>query len=192
MTKCVEIGTVLDYLTKKDVAMLYKEENKCSKGNLLSYDSEKWLNERPTELVCLSRTLCGSPNESFKVAKAVEFFYGCRNSKIVLPLSFQENIVLYSLSRNKTLVASAAKMNPSGSYDYLSKWMTEQASEAVSFPSWCVRAVSDNEQCTGRTHKVKAQHWVPMSIVTSHIYINFNQQCAAQKDALLSPKARSI
>ena len=56
MTKCVEIGTALDYLMKKDVAMLYKEENKCSKGNLLSYDHEKWLNERPTEVVCLLRT----------------------------------------------------------------------------------------------------------------------------------------
>lgn len=49
--------------------------------------------------VGLLRELCGfdqniTNNNQMKIAKIVQLIYGCRNSKLVLPLSFQENLLV--------------------------------------------------------------------------------------------------
>jgi hypothetical protein len=106
------------------------------------------------------------------VAKAIEYIYVCRNSNLVLPLSFQENILIYSLSRSKTLVSYSGKLNPSGSYNYMAKWMSEQALDPIDVPMGVARSVFDNDQVIGKTYKVR----VPMSVVTSHIYIYTQQK----------------
>jgi len=168
---CIEIGTMLDNLIKDDISNLNNEENKCSINQLLAYNPEKWLDERPPEFVNLIRSLCGRSSQPFKVAKTIEYIYGCRNSKLVLPLSFQENILIYSLSRSKTLVSYSGKLNPFGSYDYMAKWMSAQALDPIDVPMGVVRSVFDNEQVIGKTYKVRAENKVPMSVVTSHIYI---------------------
>lgn len=46
---------MLDSLIKKDITSLYKDQNKCSVDQLLTYDPEAWLAERPPELVDLMR-----------------------------------------------------------------------------------------------------------------------------------------
>ena len=178
LKECSSVGSKLDETIKKDISALYNDQSKCSFENLLSYDSENWLRNRPPELVELVRTICGftsatdqHPNESFKIAKAIEYIYGCRNTKLVLPLHFQENLMVYSFSRSKYLLQYNSKIDPAGSQDYISKWMYEQATSPPPVPTGIVRSVFDNEQVIGRTHRVKADNKVPMSIVTSHIYI---------------------
>lgn len=90
---------------KKDITGLYNERNKCSMLNRRSYNADSWLADRPPELVHLIKSVCGNTCPSFKVAKAIAYLYGCRYSKLVLPLSFQENILIYSLSRSKSLLS---------------------------------------------------------------------------------------
>ena len=166
---CIEIGTMLDNLIKDDISNLYNEENKCSINQLLAYNAEKWLDERPPEFVNLIRSLCGRSCQPFKVANAIEYIYGCRNSKLVLPLSFQENILIYSLSRSKTLVSYSGKLRPSGSYDYMAKWMSEQALDPIDVPMGVVRSVFDNKQAIDKTYQVRAENKVPMSRNKSYI-----------------------
>lgn len=86
MSECIHIGSMLDTLIKSNISALYNEQNKSSIDKLLSYNPDKWLAHRPPELVNLIKRLFGNPvNEgdtSIKVAKAVEYIYKCRNSKL--------------------------------------------------------------------------------------------------------------
>lgn len=171
------------YHDEKDITGLHKEHNKSSLQNLLSYNADSWLADRPPELVHLIKSLCGNTCLSFKVAKAIEYLYGCRNSKLVLPLSFQENILIYSLSRSKSLLSYSGKMNPSGSYEYMSNWKNDQAMLPPKFPDGVVRSVFD----IGKTYKIKAENKVPMSAITSNIYISIDPKNEIQKEEKYSP-----
>ena len=50
-------------------------------------------------------------------------------------------------------------MSPSGSSDYISKWLTEQSNDAVIFPDGLVRTVFENEQVIGKNYKVRAENY---------------------------------
>ena len=181
-------------LIKSDISRLYNDKDKCCLSNLLGYNPEDWLSQRPKALVGLLRQLCGyneymNDEESKKVAKCIELIYGCHNSKLVLPLSFQENLLVYSLCRSKQLVSYNSQMSPSGSSDFISKWLNEQSSTPVDFPEGLVRSVFDNEQVIGKTHKVKADNKVPASVITSHIYISLDNENKLQNDALYAPSS---
>ena len=181
-------------LIQKDIASLYNDLNKCSLETLLKYDPGTWLEDRPPELSSLLCKICGfknslenSPEENFKLAKFVEYIYGCRNAKLVLPLSFQENLLIHSLSRSKRLISYNCKINPAGSYEFISKWMTDQAATPIEMPGGLVRSVFDNEQVVGKTLRVKADNKVPMSIITSHMYISIDNNSKLQNNASLAP-----
>lgn len=50
--------------------------------------------------------------------------------------------------------------------------MSEKALDPIDVPMGVVRSVFDNEQFSGKTYKVRAENKAPMSVVTSHIYID--------------------
>ena len=162
---------------KSDISSMYSDKDKCSLSNLLGYSPDEWLSQRPKALVGLLRELCGykeslNGGESKRVANCIELIYGSHNSKLVLPLSFQENLLVYRLCRSKQLVSYNSRMYPAGSSDFISKWLTNESSEPIEFPDGLVRSVFDNEQVIGKTHKLKADKRVPASVITSHIYIS--------------------
>ena len=177
---------------KSDIAALYSDKEKCSLSNLLGYSRDDWLNQRPKLLIGLLRHLYDysetmNNEESKRLAKCMEQIYGCHNSKLILPLSFQENLLVYSLCRSKQLVTYNCKMYPSGSPDFISKWLTGQSNVPVQFPEGLVSSVFDNEQVIGKTHKVKSDNKVPSSVITSHIYISIDSKNKLQNDVKFAP-----
>lgn len=65
--------------------------------------------------------------------------------------------------------------------------MSDQATTALNVPPGIVRSVFDNEQVIGKTYKVQAENKVPMSIVTSHIYISIDKCNEIQRDETFAP-----
>ena len=106
--KTIQIAKYLSALVKTDVTSLYNDRDKCTLSSLLGYSPEECLGQRPKHLVGLLRHLlrlrhlCGyseamNSEESKKVAKCMKLIYGCHNSKIVLPISFQEIAFVFNL-----------------------------------------------------------------------------------------------
>lgn len=89
-------------------------------------------------------------DKEMKLAKCVELIYGSENSKLIVPLSFHENLLVYSVSRSKQLLTYNSRVAPAGSTDTISNWLTDQASTPVEFPKGLVRTVFDNEQVIGK------------------------------------------
>lgn len=190
--KDVNVTEIQDHM-QSDIINLYKDSQRCSLENLTAYDAEVWLKDRPKCLVGLLRKLCGldktfaSSVETLQIAKLVEIMYGCRNKNLVLPLSFQENLLVYSLSRNKQLVGFNSRLCPAGSEKTISRWMTQQADTPVKYPEGLVRSVFDNEQVVGKTYRVKSDNKLPTSVITSHLYIVIDEQNMIQTEEKFAP-----
>ena len=176
----------------KDIATLYKEKPCNSIAKLLSYNAKEWLAKRPKELKDLLSEICNlnldNNRSAVMLAKCIEQIYCCRNQQLVLPLSFRQNLLGYSLSNSKLLVNINGATSPAGSYSFLSKWLSEQAKNELQFPEGIVRVVFDNEQVIGKRYTVKAdKNMVPMSVITSHAYISIDKTCDLQNSTELKP-----
>ena len=182
-------------LIEQDVTLLHSQKNKCSLESLTNYRSSEWLQDRPNVVVETISQICGYAIEdlqneqaSFRVAKILEEIYKCRNSRIVLPLSFAQNLLTYSYSHSRKLIAYNACVSPGGSNTYLSQWLTEQSTYEVPFPKGFTKCVFDNQQVIGKTRTVKADNKVPSSVITSHCYISINCDDLIQNDPAFKPE----
>ena len=141
--------------------------------------------------VDLLKKLCklgGKPHEDYLLAKLIEQIYSCRNSKLILPLSFQEALVTYKLSNNAQLSALNSRSRPSGSHTYLTTWLNKASAKEITFPSGLVRVVFDNEQVIGKRYRVKAnQSNVPSSVISSSIYLSIDESSEIQNIENLKP-----
>ena len=50
------------------------------------------------------------------------------------------------MSRSKKLVTHNSRTNPAGSYDTISRWIFDQATDEIKLPNGVVRGVFENEQ----------------------------------------------
>lgn len=64
--------------------------------------------------------------------------------------------------------------------------MTDKAAFPIEMPGGLARSVFDNERVVGKTHRVKADNKVPMSILTSHLYISIDNNSKLQNNASLA------
>ena len=144
-------------------------------NSLLPYDIQNWLRESPPTLIDHLKQLCclgNSQKSLYLPVKLIEQIYNCRNQRLVMPLSFRENIVTYKKSNSPMLSTLKATSTLSGSYTYLSSWLNNAASKPIDFPQGLIRVVYDNEQVLGKLCRVKAnQQSVPSSVITSNIYL---------------------
>ena len=158
-----------------DETKLYNEKPCKDSGSVLSFDVDKWKNEHPQKLLTHLGQLCNlddSSRSNFLLAKLIEQIYKCRNSRLVLPLGFRENLVTYKLSNNALLSALNSSTKPCGSHTFLSTWLNKAAESEIKFPNGIVRVVFDNEQVIGKRYRVKAdQALVPASVITSSAYL---------------------
>ena len=60
--------------------------------------------------------------------------YGCRNEKLVLPISFGHNLLTYNLSNGKLLLSLNNSITPTGLYTFLKDWLLENALHEIKFP----------------------------------------------------------
>ena len=166
----------------RDVTALYADKQRCSIDGLLRYNSLEWLKKRPIGLVRLLSRLCQISDEelleegksSFMISKLIEIIYSTWNSKLQLPISFSENLLVYSQTHRKQLVHYNSCAGPAGSYSYLHKWILDQVADPIPYPTGLAKSVFDNEQVVGKTPSVKAENKVPGSVITSHAYLSID------------------
>ena len=175
----------------KDIAKLRKQQPCGSLDKVLEYSPESWLKDRPEELVSFLATICGfsvkKKRDVMLLCKCIEQLYGARSKVLVLPLHFRENLVSYSIYNSKTICNINNQSSPSGSYSFISKWLTEQGKKEITFPQGTVRVVFDNEQVVGKRYTICFDNSVPSSIVTSHAYLVCNENDVLQCGKTLSP-----
>ena len=143
----------------KDSTFLYNDASICSIDNLLNYNSAKWLQERPKPLVKLLAHLCHIPlgglqtenKSTFLLSKMIELIYSAHNSRLQLPISFTENLHVYSLTHSKQIAQYNGATGPSGSYRFLQSWIIKQAAKPVPYPKGLAKSVFENEQIIGKT-----------------------------------------
>ena len=124
----------MDYSIFGDVCQEIDEDSK----KLLkepAFSIEELSNHNP--LVCLSsrsltlvKILCvlsdlplevnTLPNKELHIiSKIIELIYGLRKNRLILPISFTENLNVYTQTRNKGLLAYASKVSPGNSVAYI-------------------------------------------------------------------------
>ena len=119
----------------------------------------------------------------------IEQVYGARNKRLILPQSFRHNLVAYSLSGSKLLLELNNSSMPCGSYTYLKNWLENNAKNEIPFPDVDVRVVFNNEQVVGKRYMVSLDNpKVPISVITSHAYLELNNQLCWQNKREFAPK----
>ena len=91
----------LNEVLTADITNLHNEKPCKDSESVLTFDVNAWLNERPEQLLTHLRQLCnldGSARSNYLLAKMIEQIYNCRNSCLVLPLGFRENLITYNLT----------------------------------------------------------------------------------------------
>ena len=152
----VNVSEYLRKLTKeisKDITQLY-DKKLCSVERLLTYNFSERLPERPEDLVKLLADLCRIPHEdlleedktTFLISRIIELIYSLRNSRLQLPIAFSENLFVYSLTHSKQVVQYNSNVSPAESYQFLHKWILQQATDPIEFLKALIRSVFDNEQ----------------------------------------------
>ena len=155
----------------------------------------EWLSQRPPELIQFICSLCDFDLNTSKesklsvVAKIVELIYYSKNSKLVLPNHFMENVYAYSLTNCKTFCNYFGTRSPGGSYHYMSSWLNMQNNESIPFPEGLVKAIFDNNQKIGKTHMITGDNKVPTVVMTSQLWITLDPQSKLQEDANLKPES---
>ena len=179
---CCQIGKDLNTLISPDIVNCYNQPRKTREiTELIDHKPIKWLVERPPELVHMIANLCGidlntaSDKKLSVVSKIIELVYFCRNSKLVLPQHFLENLLNYSLTNSKSCANFFGGRAPGGSYYYLSTWLNEQSNEPIKCPIGLVKAVFDNNQKIGKTYLITGNNVVPSVVMTSNLWISLDQ-----------------
>ena len=181
---------------KKDVASLYKNTNGHDIEELTNLRPSNYLKKRPVEIIKLIATLCGieSINENcdekrcLVIAKIIELIYNMRNSRLVMPVSFIENLITYTTTHSRNLVTYLSKVSPAGAYTFLESWFTTHAVDPIQFPNGLVRSIFDNEQKVGKTWRIKMNKRFPLSVITSHANISLDTNNNIQEKERLMPK----
>ena len=81
----------IDELISNDIKELYKEKPCKNPSKLLLFDINMWNEDRPEMLISMLKKICkldGKVHDNYLLTKIIEQIYKCRNSKLVLPLSF--------------------------------------------------------------------------------------------------------
>lgn len=146
------------------------EKGKKSKKKVLSYLYENYIISQRAKYI------------SHSCAKCVELIYGSENSKLIVPLSFHENLLVYSCFQKQAVINLQFKSGTSWKHWYYIKLAYRPSKHT----SWVSKRFSENcfWQWAGywETHRIKSDNKVPSSIVTSHLYICMDPESTIQKD----------
>ena len=188
-----EILEKLEKEVREDCRLLYHGRPCSDIDKLISFKSSDWLKDRPKNLVKFLSSICSlnlnNEIDVIKLCMIIEQMYGCINQRMILPNSFRNNLLTYSLSNSKLLVNFNGKCRPSGCYTCLKNWLANKAKDELKVPNGIVKIVFDNEQVVGKKYTVKSDsNVVPMGVVTSHIYVSIDQQNIAQNLIDLKPE----
>ena len=184
------IKACLEPLLKRDTTALQKQ-GKPSFDELVEYNVTQWLQNRPKQLIELLKSICGidifDDKKSYLLAKVVEQIYYIRNSRLILPLSFRESLVLYTLTYSKSATTLSCKTTPGGSYKTINGFLSNEAADPILMSSGNMRCAFDNNQIIGKTYMIKGDNKVPTSIMTSTSFVKLDES-KIQEDSRLKPE----
>ncbi len=127
-------------------------------------------------------------NDACTMAHSIEQIYSSQNKLLVLPASFCQNLLTYSLSGSKLLVNVNGSTTAAGLYQLLTNWRAEQAKNEIQFPTGVIRCMFDNEQVVRLHYDVRAgSSSVPVSVITSHGYMVIDPESDLQMRKDLKP-----
>ena len=124
----------MDYSIFGDVCQEIDEDSKkllkepaFSIEELSNHNPLVWLSSCPLTLVKILCVLSDLPlevntlpnKELHIISKIIELIYGLRKNRLILPISFTENLNVYTQTRNKGLLAYASKVSPGNSVAYI-------------------------------------------------------------------------
>ena len=104
-----------------------------------------------------------------------------------MPNHFLESLLCYSFTNSKTISNFLGSRSPGGSNSYISSWLDHQANEPIKCPPGLIKAVFDNNQKIGKTYLITRNNTVPTSVMTSNMWITFDQNDEIQKDKSCAP-----
>ena len=191
--KSVEIAAFIETLIKEDMKEIRFESIKTFEG-IIGYNPSQWLAARPHLLVNLISAFSGvDPNTASAdkitlISKVIELIYACRNSKLVLPNFFIENLLCYSYTNCKSYLNFVGNRSPGGGYTHMCNWLKEQSKEPLTFPDGLAKAVFDNNQKIGKTYLITGTNKVPTSVITSHLWISLDKQNKMQTAKEFTPE----
>ena len=187
------LESVTEITSNAKTLFLNQSEN-LKLDNLIDFDARKRLQQQAVTLVIPVAHLrnidvnTAADKKLMKIIKTLELIYSCQNSKLILPMYFQDNLLLYSLTNSKTMVNYCNTFLPSGGYNFLSNWLSKLADKPISFPSGLARAVFDYNQKVGRTYVITGDNKFPGSTMTSHLWLIFDETSKHQESEILKPK----
>lgn len=191
--KVVKIGKLIEGEVCSDIKGMRQPSLK-SFEDINNHKPVKWLADRPENLIHLISAICNvdlnttTPDQIIIICKVIELIYACKNSKLVLPNHFIENLLCYSYTNCKSFVNFLGNRSPGGAYTFLTNWLKEQSKAPLEFPKGLVKSVFDNSQKVGKTYLISGTNTVPTSVITSHLWITLNQHSDIQNRQDLSPK----
>ena len=194
MIKYVELGDELSKIIQSDVKELYTNKSVETINDLIDFNHIDWIRERPMELVHLLSKICkidlNTANEPKlrTLTKIIEMIYFSRNRKLVLPQHFIDNLVGNTCTNSKTYCNYQGAYSPGGSYFTLSSWLNQQARKPIEFPPGLTKAVFDNNQKVGKTYVITGDNKVPTAVMTSNLWITFDEKCGKQNENYLKPE----
>jgi len=190
--KVIEVGDALKSTIGDDIKLL-KSNPIQTIQDIISHDYVKWLSDRPTILLHLLSAICevdvntANNNQIILISKIIELIYSCKNSKIVLPNHFMENLMCYCYTNCKTYLNFMGSRSPGGAYTHICNWLKEQSQDPLQFPKGLAKSIFDNSQKVGKTYIITGTNKVPTSVITSHLWVTLDEDDNLQDDISYSP-----
>lgn len=156
-------------------------------SNLTNIDVNKWINDKNCIIRGIVNGVAGKNTSDYVKAKAIESVYHVRNTQVVLPLSFSEAIVEYSITNSKLASNLKGASSASGHYQTQRDWLTEQASTPLPPVSGDIVCAFDNDQVIGKHWHVRANQKLKSSVITTVAVAEVNPHGKLQEDEDLKP-----
>ena len=153
----------------------------------IQYDAQEWLASRNQVLtrfvMGIGNLPCDIEHRARTTAilnKTIEQVYYLRDNRLVLPLSFLQNLMAHIKTSSREAVDMHAVVTPAGSYNHNRNWLSEQEVEPEQFLAMDVVYVFDNEQkFVGRRG---LQHTAQQSVITNVAYVAFDEKLQFDTD----------
>ena len=160
-----EFMAKLDTLIASDVTTLHQKRPCKDPNEVLLYNLNTWIRDRPKELVSHLQKICNldnSPASQYQLARLIEQIYKSQNSRLVLPLAFREGLITYKMSNSSLLSALNSKSKPSGSHTFITSWSNKSAECPIDFPPGVVSEQSST------MNKISRQSYSVLRTVKCH------------------------
>ncbi len=118
---------------------------------LKNFSLEDWISERDLVVSAMIDGICfgkdfSSPKDLLLKAKAIEQIYATRYQRLVSPISFRQNVLLYHKTGSRDAVDILGAGSPAGSYTTVSSWLDQLSNDPVICPEGDMVFMFDNEQ----------------------------------------------